>query len=64
MTLRVEVPREISARGKRAVAYASAYLMIAAIVTLILLLVVLNRVVLSPIARMTRHASRSARVPI
>jgi len=56
MTLRVEVPREISARGKRAVMYASVYLMIAAIVTLILLLVILNRVVLSPIARMTRHA--------
>ncbi|MGA2776559.1 MAG: CHASE4 domain-containing protein [Steroidobacteraceae bacterium] len=56
LTLRVEVPREISARGKRAVAYASGYLMLAAIVTLVLLLVVLNRVVLSPIARMTRHA--------
>jgi signal transduction histidine kinase len=56
MTLRVEVPREISARGKRAVTYASAYLVIAAVVTLILLLAILNRVVLSPIARMTRHA--------
>src|SRR5271166_200351 len=56
MTLRVEVPREISARGKRVVLYASAYLVTAAIVTLVLLLVILNRVVLSPIARMTRHA--------
>ncbi len=56
MTLRVEVPREISARGKRAVTYASAYLVIAAIVALILLLAILNRVVLSPIARITRHA--------
>ncbi|HMD74950.1 MAG TPA: CHASE4 domain-containing protein [Steroidobacteraceae bacterium] len=56
MTLRVEVPREISARGKRVVLYASAYLVTAAIVTLVLLLVILNRVVLSPIARMTQHA--------
>ncbi len=56
MQLRVEVPREITARGQRAVAYASAYLMGAAVVVLIVLMIVLNRVVLEPLARVTQHA--------
>ncbi len=56
MTLRVEVPRRITARGHVAVIYASAYLIGAAIAVLILLLIVLNRVVLEPLARVTRHA--------
>ncbi|MGA2342748.1 MAG: CHASE4 domain-containing protein [Steroidobacteraceae bacterium] len=56
MTLRVEVPRRITARGHVAVTYASAYLIGAAIAVLILLLIVLNRVVLEPLARVTRHA--------
>ncbi len=55
-TLRVDVPRQITARGRTAVIYASAYLIGAAIVGLALLVVVLNRLILTPLARMTRHA--------
>src|SRR5215469_12353143 len=56
MTLRVDVPREISAHGRTAVAYASACLLAAAIVVLILLLLLLSRVILNPLAVVTRHA--------
>jgi two-component system, NtrC family, sensor kinase len=56
MTLRVEVPRRIAARGHIAVTYASVYLIGAAIAVLVALLIVLNRVVLEPLARVTRHA--------
>ena len=56
MTLRVDIPRQISARGRAAVIYASLYLIGAAIVVLAVLVVVLNRLVLTPLARMTRHA--------
>ena len=56
MTLRVDVPREISARGQGALAYASACLIAAAVIVLTLLVLVLNRVILNPLARVTRHA--------
>jgi two-component system, NtrC family, sensor kinase len=56
MTLRVEVPRRITARGQAAVTYASVYLTGAAIAVLAALLVLLNRVVLAPLTRVTRHA--------
>jgi two-component system NtrC family sensor kinase len=56
MTLRVDVPREITSRGNRAVRYASACLIGAAVIVLILLVVVLNRVILGPLARVTRYA--------
>ena len=56
MTLRVDVPREITLRGSRAVSYASACLIAAAVIVLILLVLVLNRVILNPLARVTRHA--------
>ena len=56
MTLRVDVPREITVRGYRAVAYASACLIAAAVIVLILLVLVLNRVILNPLAQVTRHA--------
>ena len=56
MTLRVDVPREITLRGYRAVTYASACLIAAAMIVLILLVVVLNRVILNPLARVTNHA--------
>jgi signal transduction histidine kinase len=55
-TVAVDVPRRITARGRNAVTYASAYLIGAAVVVLILLVVILNRVVLEPLARVTRHA--------
>ncbi len=54
--LAVDVPRRITARGHTAVTYASAYLIGAAVVVLILLVIILNRVVLEPLARVTRHA--------
>src|SRR5450631_1264557 len=56
MTLRVEVPRKITERGQSAVRYASAYLIVAGLAALALLVIVLNRVVLAPLARVTRHA--------
>ena len=56
MTFRVDVPRRITARGHGAVTYASLYLIGAAVTVLLLLVVVLNRIVLKPLARVTRHA--------
>ena len=56
LTLRVDVPREITRRGHAAVRYALAYLMAAAILIVGVLIVVLNRTVLNPLARVTRHA--------
>jgi two-component system NtrC family sensor kinase len=56
MALRVDVPRRITARGQQAVAFASTCLVVAAVTVLILLVFVLNRVVLKPLATVTRHA--------
>jgi two-component system, NtrC family, sensor kinase len=56
MTLRVDVPREVTLRGRVAVTYASVCLVGAAVLVLILLVVVLNRLVLTPLAQLTRHA--------
>jgi sensor domain CHASE-containing protein len=56
LTLRVDVPREITQRGRSAVGYATACLLGAAALVVILLIVILNRIVLSPLARVTRHA--------
>jgi len=56
MTLRVDVPREITLRGYRAVTYASTCLIAAAVIVLLLLVLVLNRVILNPLAQVTRHA--------
>jgi two-component system, NtrC family, sensor kinase len=56
MALRVDVPRRITQRGHSAIAYASGCLIAAAVVVLVLLVLVLNRVVLKPLAQMTRHA--------
>jgi sensor domain CHASE-containing protein len=56
MSLRVEVPREITRRGIQAVLYASSCLVVAVIGALALLMLMLNRIVLEPIARVTRHA--------
>jgi two-component system, NtrC family, sensor kinase len=54
--LQVEMPREITRRGASAVRYASLYLMAAAVIVLVLLVVMLNAVVLNPLGRITRHA--------
>lgn len=56
ITFRVDVPREISARGTRAVTYATTCLIIAAVIVLALLMTVLNRTILAPLAAVTRHA--------
>ena len=56
MTVRVDVPREITQRGRSAVSYASAYLIGALVLLLITLVVVLNRLVLRPLGLVTRHA--------
>jgi two-component system NtrC family sensor kinase len=56
MALRVDVPRSISQRGRRAITYASGYLLIAGLAALVLLVVIVNRIVLGPLARVTRHA--------
>ena len=56
MTLRVDVPRDISAEGRSAVLYASACILAAGVLGLIVLLIVLNRAVLNPLAQVTRHA--------
>ena len=56
MTLRVDVPREVTRRGQAAVTYASVCLVGAAVVVLVLLVIVLNRLILTPLAVVTRHA--------
>jgi len=56
MALRIDVPRRITQRGNSAITYASAYLLGTAVVVLILLVFVLNRLVLRPLAQVTRHA--------
>ena len=56
MTLRVDVPREVTRRGQAAVTYASICLVGAAVVVLVLLVIVLNRLILTPLAVVTRHA--------
>ena len=56
LTLRVDIPRDITQRGHLAVHYAGAFLAGAAAVVLILLVLILDRVILNPLARVTRHA--------
>ncbi|HXI76892.1 MAG TPA: CHASE4 domain-containing protein [Steroidobacteraceae bacterium] len=56
MTFRVDVPRRITERGHGAVTYASLYLIGAAVTVLLLLVAALNRIVLRPLARVTRRA--------
>jgi signal transduction histidine kinase len=56
LTLRIEVPRAITARGRQAVTYGSIFLIGAGVIVLILIIALLNRAVLSPLTRMTRHA--------
>jgi sensor domain CHASE-containing protein len=56
MAMRVEIPRKVTERGREAVLYASGCLLLAGTAALALLVIVLNRMVLSPLARVTRHA--------
>jgi two-component system, NtrC family, sensor kinase len=56
LRLRVDVPRDISMRGHTAVLVASSCLFCAAITVLLLMLFVLHRMILAPLAAVTRHA--------
>jgi two-component system, NtrC family, sensor kinase len=56
MTLRVDLPREVTRRGFAAVRYAAAYLAGAGLIVLVLLVAALNRLILAPLAVVTRHA--------
>jgi len=56
LTFRVDVPRVITARGHSAVTYASLYLLGVGVAALMVLLIVLNRIVLAPLGRVTQHA--------
>ncbi|MEX0898084.1 MAG: CHASE4 domain-containing protein [Steroidobacteraceae bacterium] len=56
MSLRVDVPRTISEGAHTTVTYVLAFTVGAAVVVLLILLVSLDRTVLSPLAQVTRHA--------
>src|SRR5216110_1476253 len=56
LTLRVDMPREITRRGYAAVHYAFGYFMLAAVMIVALLVIILNRAVVNRLARVTRHA--------
>ena len=58
LTMRVDVPRTISARGRGTVAYASLFLLMAGATVLVLLIVLLGRAVLDPLTHITRHARK------
>ena len=60
LTLGINVPRTISHRGAEAVQYSTRLLGAAASIALAALLVLLGRIVLSPLARVTDHAQRIA----
>lgn len=56
MTLRVDVPHTIGQRGEAALAYSSTLLLGSGVVVLLLMIILMHRVVLKPLARVTRHA--------
>lgn len=56
LMLRIEVPRYISKRGHQVVGYAAVFLALAGGMVLLLMIALLNRSVLDPLSRMTRHA--------
>ena len=58
LTMRIEVPRTISARGRSAVGYASLFLLVAGVTVLVLLIGMLKRAVLDPLTRITSHARK------
>ena len=58
MALRVKVPRTISEGARTTVNYVLAFTVGAAVVVLLILLISLDRTVLTPLARVTRHAVR------
>jgi sensor domain CHASE-containing protein len=56
LALRIEVPRNISQRGHQVVGYAAVFLVLTGGMVLVMMIALLNRSVLDPLSRMTRHA--------
>jgi sensor domain CHASE-containing protein len=56
LALRIEVPRTISEHGHHVVGYAAVFLALAGGMVLLMMIALLNRSVLDPLSRMTRHA--------
>ena len=56
VTLRIDVPRSVSAQGRDAIGYALLSLFAAGAIVLLVLIVALRRLVLAPVSRMTQHA--------
>jgi len=56
LLMRARVPREITAMGGRAVFYAFASLLAAAVIVLVALYVAIGRVIVNPLQRLTTHA--------
>lgn len=61
VTLRIEVPRAMSAYGLQVIRYAMLILVLGGATVLVLITVVLDRSVLSPLSRLTQHIVRIAR---
>jgi signal transduction histidine kinase len=57
LTLRVDLPRTITAGANTTIGYARAFTVGAALAVLLLMLFVLDREVLDPLSRVTKHAS-------
>src|SRR5205807_6997402 len=57
LTLRVDMPRQITRRGYAAVYYAFGYFMLAAVMIVALLVILLTRAVRHLLAPLTRHAA-------
>jgi len=58
--LRIDVPRQVSAKGRDAIGYALLSLFLAGVAVLLLLVVALRRMVLRPVSELTAHAVRIA----
>jgi signal transduction histidine kinase/ActR/RegA family two-component response regulator len=56
LTMRIEAPRMISARGRETVTYAAVFLLAAGAAALLLLIVMLKRAVLDPVTNLTHRA--------
>ena len=56
LTLRIDVPREITAGARSTVLYAMAFTVAAAVAALLMMMLLLDRIVLGPVAQVTRHA--------
>ena len=63
LTLRVDIPRDVTASGSRAIMVATSSLVAATLVTYLLLLALLNRFVLRPLTRLTAHAVAVSKDP-